>query len=134
MRGLPTSQQDDHQGHLNAGSGVAGARESRNEFARLLRRSGSIGVIFCFLLVASWMAATDTGAGIGKGLREALGQGKLGVQEISMDAWRYGSAPASGHEGNQGAHGHGHGLGYGQVETDDDMSAEKGRPGMFIPV
>jgi hypothetical protein len=81
------------------------------------------------------MAATDTGGKLSVGLRDALGAGRLGVQEISMDAWREtvngndnGEAPHA-QQGQAGAHGHGHGLGYGQVETDDDMEAEKSKPG-----
>lgn len=82
------------------------------------------------------MAATDTGGKFGAGLREALGAGRLGVQEISLGATRQGNG--YGHEQAQGAgagaHGHGDGLGYGQVETDDDMSTEKSKPGMSLYV
>lgn len=122
MRGLPTEQyrpdDDDTDDHNDVeGNGPSGMkRHGTGDFHRIIRRSGSVGVILVFILVATWLAATDTGGQVRKGLREVLAQGGMTVQEVTIGRL--------GKGGESEAHGHGHGQGYGQ--TEDQSGSETG--------
>lgn len=113
MKGLLTSSSESN--------GSLSPRVDRSDFNRVLRRSGSVGVLLVFLLVASWLAATDSGGQVRKGFREAVGGGRLVLQDVDM------GSSQQGHE-----HGHGDSAEFvGEDEHHHPVATGKdGRPGM----
>lgn len=81
-------------------------------------------MLLVFLLVATWLAATDTGGQVRKGMREIISSGRLMPQEIGM----------VGQDHEKGKQGQGHGGLMGEEEHEHEHGVaigKGGKPGKF---